>query len=287
MNLTLGKFTPFNTIIHKLDSRIKLIALIVFMVSVFLSYGTPYMNLVIYGGIFVILLFISLLGRVSFLQLFKSLKGLWFMVLFIIVLNIFLPGKTSGDVAFSIGNVKVYYLTIINVSYILVRLILVMMMTNIFTSTTKPMEMTSALEWLFYPFKFIGLPIHKIAMAISLALRFIPTLAEETERIMKAQASRGVDFHQGKIKEKIKAIISLIIPLFMSAFLTSGELADAMEARGYDPDSKRTRYRAYNWGFNDTFGVILSAAFLAGMIVLAVYQYDLFNYLGISLPKLS
>jgi energy-coupling factor transport system permease protein len=124
-------------------------------------------------------------------------------------------------------------------------------------------------------------------MAISLALRFIPTLAEETDKIMKAQASRGVDFKQGKFKDKIKAIVSLIIPLFMSAFMTSGELADAMEARGYDPNAKRTRYRAYRWSLKDTCGVILSALFLAGMIVLAVKQYDLFALLNVSLPILS
>jgi len=287
MNLTLGKYSPFNTVIHRLDSRIKLVSLIVFMVSVFLNYGSAYMNLVVYAGIFLILFIISLIGHVSFLQLFRSLKGLWVMVLFILILNLLLPGKTSGDIAFTIGSLNVYYLTIINVSYILVRLILVMMMTNVFTSTTKPMEMTGALEWLFYPLKFIGFPIHKIAMAISLALRFIPTLAEETDKIMKAQASRGVDFKQGKFKDKIKAIVSLIIPLFMSAFMTSGELADAMEARGYDPNAKRTRYHAYRWSLKDTCGVILSALFLAGMIVLAVKQYDLFALLNVSLPILS
>ncbi len=209
------------------------------------------------------------------------------MVFFLLILNLLLPGNTGGDVAFTMGTIKVYYLTIINVCYIFVRLVLVMMATNIFTSTTKPMEMTQALEWLFFPFKFIGLPIHKIAMAISLALRFVPTLAEETQKIMKSQASRGVDFQQGKFKEKVKAIISLIIPLFMSAFMTSGELADAMEARGYDPDARRTRYRTTKWGMKDTVGVIVSLAFLGGMITLAVLRPDLFAYLGIELPKLS
>jgi len=287
MNITLGKYIDYNTPIHRLDSRIKLVSFIVFLVACFLNYGTGYMNLVIYGCLFVLILFLSFLSHVSFINLFKSLKGLWVMVFFLLILNLLLPGNTGGDVAFTMGTIKVYYLTIINVCYIFVRLVLVMMATNIFTSTTKPMEMTQALEWLFFPFKFIGLPIHKIAMAISLALRFVPTLAEETQKIMKSQASRGVDFQQGKFKEKVKAIISLIIPLFMSAFMTSGELADAMEARGYDPDARRTRYRTTKWGMKDTVGVIVSLAFLGGMITLAVLRPDLFAYLGIELPKLS
>jgi energy-coupling factor transport system permease protein len=287
MNITLGKYTPYNTVLHRLDARIKLVALIIFMVAVFLSYGTAYMNLVIYGGIFVILFVLTLLGRASFLRLFKSLRGLWVMILFLLLLNLLIPGSTSGDVAFTIRDLKVYYITIINVSYIFVRLVLVMMMTNIFTSTTKPMEMTQALEWLFFPLKLLHIPVHKFAMAISLALRFIPTLAEDSERILKSQASRGVDFRQGKFKEKVKAIVSLIIPLFMTSFTTSGELADAMEARGYDPDARRTRYRAYTWGFKDTLGALLCAGILASVIVLAVYQFDLFAYLGVTLPKLK
>ena len=161
------------------------------------------------------------------------------------------------------------------------------MMTNVLTATTKPMDLTNALEWLFFPLSFIKVPIHKFAMAISLALRFVPTLQEETSRIMNAQASRGVDFKQGKIKEKVKSLISLIIPLFMSAFLTSGELADAMEARGYDPDSKRTKFKTNRWGVRDTLGCIFLAVFLSGMIVLAYYKFDLFAFLGVELPKLK
>ena len=159
------------------------------------------------------------------------------------------------------------------------------MMTNIFTSTTKPMEMTYALEWLFYPLSLVRFPVHKLAMTISLALRFIPYLFDKTNQIMKAQASRGVDYRQGKFKDKIRAIVSTIIPLFLSSFQVSGELADAMEARGYDPDAKRTRYRAYRWSLKDTLSALVVLLFLGGMITLAVLKPDIFVAMGMTLPQ--
>lgn len=293
MNVTLGKYQAFDTVFHKIDSRVKLVAFILFMVAIFLNYGQTsaygaYTNLVIYGLIFILLFIIMLVSKTSFLQLFRSLKALWVMLLFLLVLNLFLPGNVSGDIAFTLWGKDVYYATIVNVSYIIFRLVLIMMMTSVFTSTTKPMEMTGALEWLFYPFKFIGVPIHKIAMAISLALRFVPTLIEETNRIMKAQASRGVDYNHGKFKEKVQAIISLIIPLFMTAFLTSGELADAMEARGYDPDSPRTRYKTYHWSLRDTMSVLILVLFFSGMVSLAVLRFDLTDlFPNLQLPILK
>lgn len=286
MNTSLGRYTPFNTLVHRIDARVKLIGFILMMVSIFLSYGTGYMTLIIYGGIFLILLVLSLIGKASFLNVFRQLKALWLMIFFLLIINIFFSNNPDSDVLFYIGDVAITMGAVINVSKIFLRLVLVLMMTNIFTSTTKPLEMTSALEWLFYPLKYIKIPIHTLAMALSLALRFIPTLQEETSRIMKAQASRGVDFKQGKFKEKVKSLISLIIPLFMSALTTSGELADAMEARGYDPNSERTKYKTTHWGLKDTRSCVFLALFLSGMIVLAYFKFDLFEALNITLPRL-
>ena len=149
------------------------------------------------------------------------------------------------------------------------------MLTTVLTSTTKPLELTFALEWLLYPLNYIKIPVHVIAMTLSLALRFIPTLMEEAQKIMRAQASRGVDFKEGKLKEKFRAIISLIIPLFVSCFIRSGELADAMEARGYDPLAKRTKFERRLWNYKDTLGLILITLFLGGIIALAVLKIDL------------
>ena len=203
---TLGKYSGYDTVFHRLDSRIKLIGLILFMVSVFLSYGTPYMDLVIYGGLFVILFVISVIAKASFLSLFRSLKALWVMIIFLLLINIFLSNDTESMILFTIPigkGIDIRLQAIVNVSYIFLRLVLVLMMTNILTATTKPMDLTNALEWLFFPLSLIKVPVHKFAMAISLALRFVPTLQEETSRIMNAQASRGVDFKQGKIESKI------------------------------------------------------------------------------------
>ncbi len=287
MKMSLGRYTTFDTVFHRMDSRVKLVGMIVFLVSCFLSYGTGYMNIVVYLAIFLILLVFTFLAKASFASIFRSLKGLWFMILLLFVINIFIQTSTTGDVAFYIGSLAVYWRTIINIIYIFIRLVLVLMVTNIFTSTTKPMDMTFAIEWLLYPLKLIKIPVHKFAMALSLALRFIPTLSEEAARIQKAQASRGIDYRQGKFKDKVKSIVSLVIPLFMTAFTESGELADAMEARGYNPDAKRTRYRVFKWGVRDTVSSIVLAIFLTGIILLAVYQFDLFAYLGVTLPALS
>ncbi len=290
MNTSLGKYLPYDTFIHKIDARIKLIGMILFMISVFLTYqDNPFMNLTIYLGIFLILLLLGILSKVSFLSIFKSLLGLWMMIIFVLILNVFFTKPSNPDIgiAFTIGSVKVYWMAIVNMLYVFSRLLIVIMITNIFTSTTKPMEMTNALEWLFFPLSLIKVPIHKFAMAISLALRFIPTLQEETARIMKAQASRGVDYQQGKFKDKMKALIALIIPLFMSAFTTSGQLADALEARGYDPDGKRTKYKTYHFSYRDVLSILFLSAFLAGIILLAIYRIDLYQILNIQVPQVK
>lgn len=154
------------------------------------------------------------------------------------------------------------------------------MVTTVLTSTTKPLELTFGLEWLMTPLKFIKVPVSAVSMTISLALRFIPTLTDETDRIMKAQASRGVDFANGKLKDKVKSIVSLIIPLFMSAFSRSAELADAMESRGYNPDAKRTRYRVVKWSIADTIYTISLCLFLGGIITLAVLRPDIVSLIS-------
>ena len=294
MKLPLGKYNSYDTFLHRMDSRIKLVGRIIRMVSVFLSYGNQYRGLIVRLGLFIILMVLSLLGKASFGRLFSSLKVLWRMVLILVVINIFLPKYTRAQIeekglaiAFRINTITVTYAAIINIVYIIVRLVLVLRLTNIFTATTKPRDRTNAREWLLAPLKLLFVPVHKIARSISLALRFIPTLTEETDRIRKAQASRGVDFHQGKLKDKRKSLISLIIPLFMSAFSISGELADARESRGYDPNAKRTKYRAFQWSTRDTLGVIFLAARLGSIIYLAIRKYDRFAYLGINLPKIS
>ena len=283
-----GKYMGYDTLFHRIDARIKLIGMILFMVSIFLNYGNPWMCFVIYGVIFLILLTFTFVSKASFLSLFRSLKALWFMILLILIINIFFSGDTTSLilVQFPNTNICIRLGAVVNVSYIFLRLVLVLMITNILTSTTKPMDLTNAIECLFHPLTWLHIPVHKFAMALSLALRFVPSLQEETSRIMKAQASRGVDFQNGNFKTKIKSLVSLIIPLFISAFLTSGELADAMEARGYDPNSKRTKFKHLHWGWKDTASAIFLALFISGIITMAVCKFDLFAALGLQVPQL-
>jgi len=159
-------------------------------------------------------------------------------------------------------------------------------LTLILTATTKPLDLTYALEWYMTPLKLIKFPTHEIAMTISIALRFIPTLLDETMRIMNAQASRGVDFEHGKIKEKITAILSLIVPLFMSAFQRSEELANAMEARGYNPRGKRTRYRNLAWHVGDSFSLLFIVILTAGVITVSTMNWNLIEII-FSIPTWS
>ena len=296
MKNILGKYKPDNTIIHRLDPRIKLLSLIIFVVGVFLPYGVDslttnkeYMSISVLLVFLLFLVGISIISKVSFISLFKQLKALWFMIVFLLIINLFFPTRITDNsvVAFNIGSVKIYYFTIVNISYILLRLILVLFASLIFSTTTKPSEITVALEFIFTPLKIIKVPINKFAMSLSLALRFIPTLFETSNRIILAQASRGVDFKNGKFKEKIKAATTLIIPLFIISFLTSASLADALEARGYNPDKKRTRYVERKWSYNDTIYSIITGLFLAGIILLMVFKVDIFKLFEIELPRLK
>ena len=153
----------------------------------------------------------------------------------------------------------------------MVRLVLMIMITTLLTATTKPMDMTLGIEDLLMPLEKLKVPTHDIAMMISLALRFIPTLIDEADRILKAQASRGVDFENGKLGEKITAIVSLIVPMFVSCFQRADDLADAMEARGYVVGAKRVRYKTLKFHAGDYVVIIVSNLILVGMILLWVY----------------
>ena len=275
-NITLGKYVPYNSLIHKLDPRFKIFAMILLMVGVFLSFSSIWMNFIIYGLLLAFIITIMFISHVKLSSLFKQLKFMWFMILFLLIINMMVPGNPDLGFIQITSSWKIYFSAIYNTLYIAIRLVIMLAISLVLTSTTTPLELTGALEWYMYPLKYIKFPVHEIAMTISLALRFIPTLLEETDRIMKAQSSRGVDFEHGKFKEKINAVISLIVPLFISAFQRSDELANAMEARGYDPSAKRTRYRISKWKVKDTITLLITLIFLGGTICLMVFNVDLY-----------
>ena len=221
-----------------------------------------------YGIIAVVILFVVYLSKIKLKVIFKAFKPMIFMMCFLLVINVLSVKK--GTLLLDLGFLEIYSKAIIDTLYIIVRLLLMIMITTILTMTTKPLDLTLGIEYLLTPFKKIGVPAHEIAMIISIALRFIPTIIEETMRIMNSQKSRGVDFEEGKLKEKISAIISLIVPLFSVSLLRADELANAMEARGYVPQAPRTRYRRLKYERRDLILVIGAFLLLALMITLAI-----------------
>lgn len=272
-SMTFGRYSFRDTFIHRLDARNKIFLMILFMVGIFFQFQMWSTALIMSGVYLLILIAIMIISRVSFWSLFKSLSGLWILIIFLMAIYIFIPNNNYYlPVAFKIGSLEVKWDAFCQSGYIIMRLILMISLTMILTSTTKPMDMTYAFEWYMTPLKPIRFPVHEIAMTLSIALRFIPTLLDETERIMKAQASRGVDFNRGGVFKRFGAIISLIIPLFISALERSEELANAMIVRGYDPKAKRTRYRLLRFSWRDIIAFLFIGAVFAGIIVLFVFD---------------
>lgn len=262
-SMTFGKYIPIDSFIHRLDPRLKIITLLIFLVAIFFDAG-----FIGYGILAIFVLMVALLSRISLSHVLKALKPMVFMMLFLMIFNILLINK--GEVLITIFSIKVYSGAVLQSVYIFIRLLLIITLTTILTSSTKPLDLTLAIESLFNPLKRFGFPAHELAMMISIALRFIPDLLDETKRIMKAQASRGVDFNEGKLTEKIGAIVSLIIPLFISAFQRAEDLANAMESRNYNPEATRTRYKSLTWQSSDTIALVVSVLVAGGVIVMSM-----------------
>ena len=258
-DIALGRYLPLNSCVHKMDPRAKIMAMLFVMVAIFIDAG--YLGYLIIG---VVVIAIALLGKLKLSFLWRSMKPMLFMLVFLLIINLLVIKE--GEALFTIGGFSIYSGALSQTLYIVIRLALMIMVTTILTATTKPLQLTLGIEDLLKPFQIIHVPAHQIAMMISIALRFIPTLIEETQRIMKAQASRGVDMEEGKLMEKIKAILSLIVPLFVSAFQRAEDLAYAMEARGYIPDRPRTRYQQLKMKTMDYVLLAGSIIILAGMI---------------------
>lgn len=261
--MMLGRYLPIDSFIHRLDPRLKIGALLLLLISVFFDAGFIGYALL---GIFVVIM--AILSKMKISQIVKAIKPMLYMMLFLMFFNLLFIQK--GTLLLSLGFIKIYDQALIQTAYIFVRLILIIVMTTILTATTKPLDLTLGIEHLLSPFKKVGFPTHEVAMMISIALRFIPTLMEETQRIMKAQASRGVEFSEGSLKDKIMSIVSLIIPLFISAFQRAEDLANAMESRNYNPEAKRTRYKQLIWKTADTVSLISVIVVCSSLIVLSI-----------------
>lgn len=279
--MTLGKYVNNDTFIHRLDPRNKFILLFVYMVIIFLinpsKEGFELVGWLAYGLLLVFFIVLYKIAKLKFLMVFKSLKPMWFMMIFLFIINLFVY-KGGPQIIPEWWIFDIHLESITQTLKIVLRLVLLITLSTLFTATTKPLDITVAIDDLFAWLKVFKINVHVLSMTISIALRFIPTILDETYRIMKAQASRGVDFANGKFKEKVVAISSLIIPLFISAISRSDELANAMEARNYNPLAKRSRYRVLKWNVKDSISMIISLLIMGlGITSIVLFNNNIFD----------
>jgi len=258
-DITIGQYYPADSVLHKLDPRTKILAILVYMVSLFIVNN-------FYGllGMMAISILVVTVSKVPIKYFFRGLKMIIFIVLLTVALQMFM---TPGEVMWQWSFLKITKEGIRQAVFMGTRLVLLISITSILTLTTTPIALTDGIERLLKPFQRIGVPAHELAMMMSIALRFIPTLVEETDKIMKAQAARGADFDTGNMIEKVKALVPLLVPLFLSAFQRADELAIAMEARCYHGGTNRTRLKALQYTRKDLAAGILCVCMVAAAII--------------------
>ncbi|MFX3624240.1 MAG: energy-coupling factor transporter transmembrane protein EcfT [Ectobacillus sp.] len=259
--IIIGKYIPGESLIHRLDPRAKLLLVFLYVFVVFLAN-----NALSYSFLFLYALIPLVLSRIPVHYVLSGLKPILWIFLFTFFLHVFTTKE--GELLFQIGWFSVYEKGFAQGIYISLRFLVIIIITTLLTLTTTPIEITDGMEALLHPFKKIGLPVHEIALMMSISLRFIPTLMEETEKIMKAQSSRGVDFAGGPLKDRLRAVVSLLVPLFINAFKRAEDLAVAMEARGYQGGEGRSKLRQLLWQGKDTIA-LLSLLLLAFILLWA------------------
>ena len=259
-DITLGQYFPGDTLAHRLDPRTKLLATVLYIIAIFLAKGP-----IAYGVLILTLIVSVRISRVGARALFRGLKPVLFIIAFTAVLNLF---YTPGTVIAQLWIFRVTREGVITAIAMMLRISLLIMGTFLLTYTTSPIRLTDGLEDLLGPLKKLGVPVHELAMMMSIALRFIPTLIEETDKIMSAQRARGADFESGNLLQRAKALIPLLVPLFVSAFRRADELATAMECRCYHGGEGRTKLHVLRYETRDYLTLAFYAALCAAMIAL-------------------
>ncbi|ADK17097.1 predicted ABC-type cobalt transport system, permease component [Clostridium ljungdahlii DSM 13528] len=236
-DITIGQYVPGNSFVHKLDPRVKILISLIYIVDLFIVNSFK-------GYIFIVLFTIIsiLISKIQFSYIYKGLKPIFILVIITAVLNIFMTTGVNPPL-FKWKFLVVYKEGLVMAAFMAVRLVFLIIGTSLLTLTTSPIELTDAIEKLLNPMKKIGVPAHELAMIMTIALRFIPTLMDETDKIMKAQMARGADFQSGNIIQRAKNLIPILVPLFISSFRRADELAMAMEARCYTGGEGRTRMK--------------------------------------------
>ncbi|MBO7185023.1 MAG: energy-coupling factor transporter transmembrane protein EcfT [Oscillospiraceae bacterium] len=260
-DITLGQYFPGNSVVHRLDPRTKLVMLVVYIVALFVA-----VNWISYGVMFAFLATCIAISKIPVKSIVRGMKPLMFILLFTAVLNIFF---TEGEtVLVSFWAVEITLEGLIRAFFMMIRILMLITGTFLLTYTTSPIALTDGLEALLNPLKKIKLPVHELSMMTCIALRFIPTLIEETDKIMSAQKARGADFENGKLMERVKALVPILVPLFISAFRRADELATAMECRCYHGGEGRTKMKLLRYNRNDYSAYGIGVLLLAGVIVL-------------------
>ncbi|MBE6703154.1 MAG: energy-coupling factor transporter transmembrane protein EcfT [Ruminococcaceae bacterium] len=272
-NIALGQYYPAQSPIHRLDARIKVILAILYIVCTFLCKSALGFAVLALSAILLILL-----SRVPLRTVFRAIRPILFIMMFTAVFNLFLT-RGEGDPlwAWTVTpkwTMQIFEEGIYSAVFMVIRIVVLILGTSIFlTYTTTPIALTDAIESLLSPLRIIRLPVHEFAMMMSIALRFIPTLMEETTKIMNAQKARGVDFAHGSLIKRAKALVPILIPLFVSSFRRADELATAMECRCYRGGKGRTKMRVPHLRFGDFLSVFLMLAFGTGLVLLNYYGF--------------
>ena len=262
-DITLGQYYPVDSVIHRMDPRTKLFGTMVFIISLFLAN-----SIVAYAVATVFLILAVRISKVPFKFIVRGLKAVVFLLLISVSFNMFL---TPGEPIFQIGFLKLTWEGLRTAGFMALRLIYLVLGSSIMTLTTTPNELTDAIEKLLGPLNKIHIPVHEIAMTMSIALRFIPILLEETDKIMKAQIARGADFESGNMLQRAKAMIPILVPLFVSAFRHANDLAMAMEARCYHGGEGRTKMKPLRYVSRDRVAYVIVILYVAAVFVIGRY----------------
>ena len=260
-DITLGQYFPGNSLAHHLDPRTKILLTVLYIVALFCAKW-----FVSYALAAVLLIAGIMVSGVALRALVRGLKPILFIICFTAVLNLF---YTPGEIWVSFWIFKITKEGIFTAFFMILRITMLIMGTFLLTYTTSPIALTDGLETLLGPLKKIRVPVHELAMIMSIALRFIPTLIEETDKIMSAQKARGADFESGNLLQRARALVPILVPLFISAFRRADELAVAMECRCYHGDAGRTKLHVLHYQMGDYLVLLAYGAILAGVLVLA------------------
>ena len=263
-DITIGQYYPAKSILHRLDPRVKLVSTLLYLISLFLFKSIP--------GYLVATLFLAAVIKVSkvpFKHIVKGLKPIIMLLLITVIFNLFLT--RSGDVLFHKWIITITEGGLVTAVYMAIRLIYLIIGSSLMTFTTTPNELTDGIEKLLHPLNKLHVPVHEVAMMMSIALRFIPILLEETDKIMKAQIARGADLESGNMIQKAKAMIPILVPLFVSAFRRANDLAMAMEARCYRGGEGRTKMKPLQYHSRDRIAYIVVIVYVIGVVLVGRY----------------